>query len=197
MKTLLSIIVIGFVVILPLLAQDTISSHRAIPHIEKFVNVYDYSIGLKSSNFSGYGVCISKNLSNEYVFQFTGMIDYNENIKWNDMSKSKETKNQTDILYNVGIELKRSIYSNENSFIYALLGSYYGTDNNKNLNSESNTSTLSLGIGLGGEWYVNKYLSGNFEIGYKFDNSDIIENTSPSIVRKTGVGFGVGFLYHF
>lgn len=197
MKTFVQIFIIGFLAVQPLSAQDTISGLRAIPHGEQFVNLYDQSIGLKYSNFSGYGLSISKNLSDAYILQLTGMIDYHENVKWSDMSKRTESKNQTDILYNLGIELKRSIYSNENSLIYMVFGSYYGTDNNKNLTSESNKSTLSLGIGLGGEWYFNKYLSANMEFGYKFDNSDILENISPSIERKTGVGFGVGCMFHF
>jgi hypothetical protein len=181
-----------------LLAQTTNTDEEFVKTNKNIVNLYDNSIGLRYSNISGYGLNYGVRLFKSYSVIVSGLILYNENTAWEDMSKTKITRDQKDILYNFGVELQRDMFYTNNTRVYALLGANYLKDDNSQLLSGTNISRYAVGLGFGLEWFVHERVSINISAGYKFDSIDKIENkVQPSIERKTGIGIGGGVTFQF
>ncbi|MBS1536826.1 MAG: hypothetical protein JST20_03655 [Bacteroidetes bacterium] len=179
-------------------AQFTLNSNRSNADTVMIANLFDNSVGLKYSNFTGYGLSFSKIIYKDYSLHFCGVIEYIEHLSWEDMSKAKLTTNQKDITYNFGLEFRRNVVTYNYSNLYVLIGGYI--DENKYSNTVDNdvvTHKFAVGIGVGAEWFLSSHVSGNFDLGYKFDNIEAVDYNKPSVTRKTGVGVGVGLQYHF
>jgi hypothetical protein len=167
------------------------------PDTTRFVNLFENSVGVRYSNISGFGLTMTRRFFEDYTIRLSGMLQYNELIKWDDMTKTREIQNQKDILYDFGIELQRDIYTTNVTKVYAFLGGYLSDDKNKDTGNELFEKTLAAGVGFGFQWYVGKHFAFDFTIGYKFDNIDTEDNGKPSVERKTGVGVGIGAQYIF
>lgn len=181
-----------------LLAQATNTDEEFVKSNKVIVNLYDNSIGLRYSNISGYGLNYGLRIFDSYSVIVSGMILYNENTVWEDMTKANVIKDQKDILYNFGIELQRDMFYTNNTRVYALIGANYSKDDNSELLSGTEISRYAVGLGFGLEWFLHERVSLNISAGYKFDSIDKIENkVQPSIERKTGLGIGGGVTFQF
>ena len=165
---------------------------------EKIVNLYDNGIGLGYSTMSGYGLTFLRRFFNDYSIMLSGMISYNEKMRWSDMSKTKIEQDEKNNLYDIGIEIQRDIIKTNKTKIYAMIGSYLSTEKNKGQYSYNDVKNIiSIGAGFGFQWYMARNFAGYFHFGYKFENTNKEQNNQPSVERKTtvGIGFGVMFLY--
>lgn len=165
---------------------------------EKIVNLYDNGVGLGYSTMSGYGLTFLRRFFNDYSIMLSGMITYNEKMRWSDMSKTKIEQDEKNNLYDFGIEIQRDIIKTNKTKIYAMIGSYLSTEKNKGQYSYNDVKNIiSIGAGFGFQWYMARNFAGYFHFGYKFENTDAEQNNQPSIERKTtvGIGFGAMFLY--
>lgn len=163
----------------------------------KLSNLYNNSVGVRYSNISGYGLCMSTKFLDFYTVNISGMIQYTEYIKWNDLNKTKEIENQKDILYDFGVELRRDLITTKGTNIYALIGAYTSDFKNKDINNEKYESKYVVGIGFGLQWFFHKQFAGDLSLGYKFDNTNTQEGGQPSVERKTGIGVGIGAIFFF
>ena len=158
---------------------------------------YSNSVGIKSSNISGYGIYYNRKLSEEFKIQFMGLIYYYFNSENNEEHKN--------LNYDFGIEIQRDIYKNNNFRVYILGGAYYYFDDDKvegfgNKIFKINNS-FNIGVGLALEYSFKRFIF-SFDIGYKYfeDNKEITENdkiTYPVLERvtKIGAGIGIGFVF--
>ncbi len=183
-------------VVSSLYSQDSIVYEDFIPKREKLTNVYDNSICLRYSSISGQGIGLSRRFW-DFTFIFTGMIQYNETIQWEDMSKAKIKNENTDINYNYGFELQLDIVSTNTTNIFGFLGYYRGKDSNKDSEYGRVENFYSIGGGLGFQWFVHKSFNFELGLGYKYDDKEIEDNKVPSLERKTGVGASFGIKYNF
>lgn len=161
------------------------------------VNIFDNQIGVRYSNISGYGISLGRSFFNNYTICISGMMIYDQYEKWTDMSKSKiETENKN-ILYNFGGELQRDLFKFRNTKVYVFVGGSYSVEDNKNTYDNQTDKILAIGVGLGLQWYMDKHFSGFIHFGYKFNSTDSQKNNQPSLERKTELGLGAGFSYHY
>jgi hypothetical protein len=163
----------------------------------KYANLYNFSCGLKYSSISGYGINLSARLSKIFTVGFCGFITYSEYIQWQDMTKTKEIENEKDILYDFGLELRGNIITTTKTNIFVLLGGYISDDKNKNSYSEIYNKNSTVGVGFGLDWFWSSHFAADFTFGYKFDYIDMQDDGSPSINKKTNIGLGIGFSYHY
>jgi hypothetical protein len=180
-----------------LFAQEEKTDAEIVQVKQNLVNQFDNSVGLRYSNISGYGLNYTRRIFDYYSICFSGIIHYYEYMQWEDLSKAKTTKDRKDKLYNIGVELQRDMLATNNSRIFALIGGYYATDDNRDTGDGVFESRYVIGIGFGLQWYFHKNISGNINVGYKFDNIDKEDNGSPSVEKKTAIGAGVGLSFHF
>lgn len=163
----------------------------------KFVNLYNSAVGLAYSNMSGYGLTFSKRFLNDYAISITGIIFYDENMSWKDMTKTEITRNDKAILYDLGFEIQRDILVTNKTKIYALMGASYSSEENQSQYNKYVKDEYSVGLGFGFQWFWSKHIAADFHFGYKFHNSDVEDYNKPSTERKTDLGFGLGIMYLF
>jgi hypothetical protein len=161
--------------------------------IENFSN----SIGIKSSNISGYGIYYNRKLSEEFKVQFMGLIYYYYNAEDN-----TEHKN---LNYDFGFEIQRDISKITNFRVYILAGAYYYFDDDKLEDKVKKVykinNSFNVGVGLAFEYSLKRFIF-SFDIGYKFfeDRKEITENDKKPYpvlerVTKIGAGIGIGFIF--
>lgn len=180
---------------------DLISQEMALEDstisVRKTSNLYDNSVGVKYSNFSGYGIVYSRRLFDDYVISISGVAIYYEFQKWKDMSKEQLVEDQHDVIMNFGLELQRNLFVSNNTRVYMLLGGQFINDDNRQMDDGSKKIIYSAAFGFGFEWFVEEQISFYLNMGYKYDEISKEEYLQPSLERKTGIGFGIGFVYHF
>lgn len=153
-------------------------------------------LGVKASNISGYGLYLSRDLSENFRAQIMGIIYYYE------MTKNDESEKILN--YDIGIELQKSMYSNDRMRTYILFGGYYYFDDETLKNVESTNvvnNSFNVGLGIGME-FSHKRIVYNFDIGYKFFEDDIdtfkdgdFSYNELKRVTKIGAGVGLGFIF--
>lgn len=194
----LAIFLLGILFLIPnsIFSQDVEIEHFKSSD-EKISCLYDNSIGLKYSNFSGYGLNYNRRFLGDYAVSLSGMAQYYEYQQWEDMSKSKLTSDKKDINLNFGIEFQRDLIISRNTRVYALLGAGYLKTDNRDISSGTNTYTYSAGLGFGLDWFVHERISGFFSLAYKYDNIIREAKSFPDEEQRTTIGVGVGLLFHF
>lgn len=193
----LLVMIVSFFYFNSLFSQDSIYYEDFIPQKEKLTNVNPNSIYLKYSTISGQGIGIARYFYG-FTVVFTGMIQYNENITWEDMSKTKVTYENSKINYNYGFELQYIIVETNTTNIFSFVGVNKGKETNKEFGlNNSNKSYYALGGGFGLQWFVHQSFNFELAFGYKYDDIETINNSSFSVERKTGIGAGFGIRYNF
>ncbi len=208
MKRLFFIFTIAIISVVTLKAQDTLmpftlDSDPFLADTVKYPNLYDNGIGLSYSTMSGYGLTFLRRFLDDYSFMFIGFITYEEYTRWKDLSKTTIESDDKNINYDFGIEFQRDIIKSNRTKIYSMIGASYTTETKKNQYSymsdfnDIDKKIFSIGLGFGLQWYMAKNFAGYFHFGYKFQNSEAIQDSSLSVERKTtlGIGFGVLWLY--
>jgi hypothetical protein len=164
---------------------------------EKISCLYDNSVGVRFSNFSGYGLNYTRRFLGSYAISLSGMAQYYEYQQWKDMSKAELTEDEKDIHVNYGIELQRDLIISQNTRIYALLGAGYLKIDNRDIEGGKNTYTQTAGLGFGLDWFVHERISGFFSLAYIYQNVKREAKTFPDEEKKTTIGVGVGLSFHF
>lgn len=194
----LAIFLLGVLFVIPsgIFSQDVVIEHVKRSD-EKISCLYDNSIGLKYSNFSGYGLNYNRRFLGDYAVSLSGMAQYYEYQQWEDMSKSKLTSDKKDINLNFGIEFQRDLIISRNTRVYSLIGGGYHKTDNRNIKSGTNTYIYSVGLGFGLDWFVHERISGFFSLAYKYENIKREALLFPDEEQRTTIGVGVGLLFHF
>jgi hypothetical protein len=206
MKKFLIFLLTALIPILSIYAQEqkpeeTIINQNPKPisliNNEKYTNIYDNSIGLVYSTISGYGLTYWRRIFSNYSVCLSGMIMYDEYMKWTDMTNSKVEQDTKNILYDYGFEIQRDIFVSRDTRIYALLGTYLSNENNKNINNQKVVDNFTLGVGFGLQWFFHERSAFFFHFGYKFDQNNTEENNKPSLTKETKIGYGIGWSFFF
>jgi hypothetical protein len=180
-------------------AHDNYTAYEVYSAVDtvKYSNLYNSSMGLKFSTITGYGLSVSTRFLDYLSIGVCGVIQYSELMKWSDLAKTKVTEDQKDILYSFGVELRGNMFSTNKTNIYALIGASMGDDKTKNISEDKYTTTSTVGLGFGLQWFFSKRISGDLNVGYKFDYIEGLENGSPRLKKQTNIGFGFGLSYMF
>jgi hypothetical protein len=158
------------------------------------------TIGLNSSNISGYGFYYNRKITENFRIQFMCFAYYYYNDSNKEIHKIFN--------YDYGIELQRDLSKSENFRIFVLVGAYksfnHDTKDYPVLQKEIKNNSFNAGIGISGEYYYKRFVF-NLGLGYKYfgDNYEIRDNTYnnglpyPVLEKRTkiGAGIGVGFMF--
>jgi hypothetical protein len=194
----LAIFFLGVLFVIPsgIYSQDVEIEHFKSSDV-KISCLYQNSVGLRYSNFSGYGLNYNRRFLGDFAVSLSGMAQYYEHQQWEDMSKSKVTSDKKDINLNFGIEFQRDLIISRNTRVYALLGGGYLKTDNRDMANGTNTYTYSAGLGFGLDWFLHERISGFFAIAYKYDNIIRESKSYPEEEKRTTIGVGVGLAFHF
>lgn len=199
-RMIVVILLVGFVFLLPeiIVSQEVVEEQFDYFKKDKKIScLYDNSVGVRFSNFSGYGLNYTRRFLGDYAVSLSGMAQYYEYQQWKDNTKKVLTTDDKDIHVNYGIELQRDLIISQNSRIYALLGAGYLKEDNRDLYEGTNTFTQSVGLGFGLDWFVHERISGFFSLAYIYQNVKRDSKTNPDEEKKTTIGVGVGLSFHF
>jgi hypothetical protein len=159
------------------------------------------TIGVKSSNITGYGFFYNRKISENFRIQFMTFAYYFYN------NANKEEHKIWN--YDYGFEIQRDLYKINNFRIFVLAGAYKSYDHDtKNYpieaEKEIKNSSFDAGVGLSCEYFYQRFVIG-LDIGYKYyqENRIISEKNYnngleyPEVESKTklGAGIGVGFMF--
>jgi hypothetical protein len=166
------------------------------PDTEKIVNLYNNEIGIRYSNISGFGLSIGRRIFDDYAICLSGLITYDEEMRWTDMTKTTLEKDHKKNLYDFGLELQRDVFTFRNTKVYYFIGGYYSMENNKD-QTELKDENFTVGTGFGLEWFMDRHIASYFHFGFKFDNENKEENGKPTTIKITTYGLGAGIILLF
>lgn len=164
---------------------------------KKISNLFDNSVGVRFTNFSGYGISYTRKFATDYTVAIVGLARYYEEKQWKNLSKENLMRDNKDISMNFGVEFQRDLFVSTNTRIYALIGGSYTNMDTRNLESGDFELQYSIGFGFGLDWFIHENVSGFFTLAYKYDNINIEEYNVPKLIKKTDIGFGLGMNFHF
>ena len=202
-RFLLSVVLISvsFINLEYLNSQSNTNSEKE--ETKKYSNV----IGIRYSNFSGYGPYYERYFLEHYSVKLTGLLYYYEYVKGEDPDIIQDEKN---IFYTAGIQFKRDLFKINNFSAYALIGGSYLNDHDKEENIEfefenqdTKTTKWIAGIGIGVSVTIKTRFILELEAGYKLINKittvgdDPVEFNSANNFNKSqfGIGLGAGFIF--
>ncbi len=208
MKNLIKEHLILTVVIIATLFLNLVTLHaqdKTVQTVEdtKFLN----AVGMRYSNFSGYGPYYERYFLEHYSVKLTGLLYYYEYVNGEEPNVLQDDKN---IFYTAGIQLKRDLFEINNFSAYALIGASYLNDHDKEENIENveesrDTKTTKWigGIGIGVTAVFKERFVIELEAGYKLINKiatsgdDPVEFNSSNDFSKSqfGIGIGAGFIF--
>ncbi|MBX3043063.1 MAG: hypothetical protein KIT33_02335 [Candidatus Kapabacteria bacterium] len=177
---------------------DTLVSSDEFDGIyKKMSNLFDNSVGVSYSNFSGYGISFSRRFAKDYTVRITGIGTYYEVQEWKSLSKEDLTVDKKDISMNVGAEFQRDLIVSTNTRVYTMLGCSYFNIDNRNLSSGNLTIQYSAGFGFGFDLFIHENFSGFLALAYKYDYINEEISQRPKLTKKTDIGFGLGISFYF
>lgn len=168
--------------------------------LQAMVNAIPYQqvVGMTASNISGYGLYYQTQLTPTFYVKGSGLFYIFERS----LAEVKESQ----LNYDVGLEIQNDLVVYPNRRIYALVGGYYFFDKTaeKELEKVNKSKALhSRSVGLGvGVMYDYKRIAVNFDMGYKYywDTASIKEHGKaavPEFVQQLKLGGGVSLGYQF
>lgn len=202
MKRIVLFATIFIISISSLIAQEQFVEEPFFEEEKEMTNLFDNAVGARYSSISGFGLAYTRYFSKQFALKFTALIHYDEKVRWKDMSKTEITRDEKDILYDIGLEFQVDLISTSRTKIYALIGGYTANETNKSLydgllNSELSDKKIVAGIGCGILFHFSPNVAADISAGFIFGHSDIIENGVPGYNRQTVPGYGVGLSFLF
>jgi hypothetical protein len=174
------------------------------------MNPWKHQVGVSASMISGHGIHYLMPVSNTWAVKFSmvGIYDTDNRkdvlVFYNENSQQTEDILLTDWYYNLGMEMRRYLYTTEKLGMFVIGGSYYSHSRSDFIDSEygydwmrqSKQTNLkkhiAIGTGLGIERRFSGVIEVNFDVGYIFRaRTDVAGEYS----LRLGSGIGIGYRF--
>jgi len=228
-KLIISILITIIAIIHSSIANDTSSTQNEYYTLNgkkikyedsNILKDYDNKIGFAASMFSGHGVSYQRHILDNYRIEITTSIYGLDNNyqRYNDFEFENEPKASNFILFSIGFEIQKVIYSTQRIKLIAFTGFSYWSDVEENVtetyddtkpltySSNHNKKSYVVGLGIGGEYRINNELVIDLDLGFIYQNkitlfydeSKPLDQTNTNNVKSVlGFGIGGGVYYAF